>query len=212
MNLVRVRTRRRALLLVACAALAGATVAQGSLNLARGSSAPVLSLADGTVVEGASARLLRGLDWLAADVVTSELEADGTYTVWWVLFNNPSGCSPLPDDPARPVCDEDDIFGEDGALDPNPRARVSLAWGGGNVADGDGRAVFNALLRAGEAPGEVLVGSGLERENGLRAEVHVVLRGHGPADAARLWAQINSFEADCEACGEVQAAVFPPAP
>lgn len=204
---------RMGLVLVSAAGLLAnlPAAAQGSVNLARGSEAALVSTADGSPVEGATAYLLRGLDWLAADLRTSGLEPGGTYTVWWVLFNNPGGCSPLPnEDPGVPVCNEDDVLDANGNLAPNPTARVSLLWGGGSLADADGRAVFGVVLRAGQPPGEVLLGSGLERQNGLRAEVHLVLRGHGPADAPRLAAQLTSFEMDCEVCSNDQAAIFPP--
>ncbi len=164
----------------------------------------------GGVLDGAWAKLLRTDDAVAMQIATYELEPGSAYTVWWVVFNNPGACSPVPDgDPSIPACGEDDVLNPDGELSPNPLARVSILWAAGGMAGMDGKAAFSAVLEEGNAPGEVLVGSGLE--DARKAEVHLVVRTHGQPSMDRLHAQLSSFElTGCDACEDVQDAVFLP--
>jgi hypothetical protein len=54
--------------------------------------------------------------------------------------------------------------------------------------------------------------AGLDRGNGLAAEVHLVVRSHGPVLAGLADAQLGSFTGACppNVCANQQAAVFAP--
>ena len=147
--------------------------------------------------------LIRTDEGIAMDLQTDDLEPNAPYTVWWVVFNTPEGCSE--------ACNADDVSGENG---PNPDAGVSVLWATSNVSDAHGRSVFSAYLPEGQPLGQVTVGSGLE--DARNAEVHLVIRSHGAADMDRLYTQLNSFEptpdkgGTCEVCANVQFSIHMP--
>lgn len=138
-------------------------------------------------------------------LISEALTPDDAYTLWWVIFNQPDGCAG--------DCDEDDVLDADGNLDPNPAADVSVLFADGRLAVGSTGA-FAAQLAEGEQPGEVLTGSGLTNARG--AEVHLVVRSHGPAVDDLLDEQLSTFAGGCEiaggpnTCADVQFAVHQP--
>lgn len=131
-----------------------------------------------------SATLKRGTDWIEVDIRTSGLPA-GAYTVWWVIFDTPAGCS---DD-----CGEDDLFNED--------ANVSAFFATGGVVDEEGTATFVARHRVGGGLGEPdiqhILGDGSLDPS--RAEIHNVIKYHGPAsgDPETLQAQLSTLGGSC---------------
>lgn len=131
------------------------------------------------------ATLERGEDWIEATIETSGLPA-GAYTVWWVVFDTPDGCSE--------TCDEDDLL--------NPDASVSVFWATGGVVDTDGTATFSARYRVGDDLGEQdaqqILGDGSLDPS--RAEVHNIIKYHGPAssDPATLRSQTTTLLGECE--------------
>jgi hypothetical protein len=138
---------------------------------------------------------LLGVDWTTGDAST----------VWFVVFNNPDEC----DD----GCGEDEVLKAAGELeDPgNNAAGVGVHFGNGHVAGGEG---FHsaARLKEGDMSG-LLFGMGLK--DAMTAEVHAVLRSHGPADeltGQQLSAALHSVDGGCEVniCGDAQAAIFKP--
>lgn len=161
----------------------------------------VFRFVDASAVDGSASHLIRTDDAIAMEVSTDGLVANAPYTAWWVIFNTPAGCS---DD-----CGEDDIFAEDGSMDLNPDATISILFADGAVTDANGAARFSALLEEGRPLGEVLAGPGLTDAQG--AEVHLVVRAHGALDADRLWEQLTTFEMECPACEDVQFVVYKPA-
>lgn len=130
------------------------------------------------------ATLKRGGDWIQVNIQTSGLPA-GAYTVWWVIFDTPSGCSGS--------CGEDDLF--------NPDANVSVFWATGGVVPRSGVASFRARHRAGESLGEPgtqhILGDGSLDPS--RAEIHNVIKYHGPAsnDPDTLASQIHTLQGGC---------------
>jgi hypothetical protein len=190
-------------LALAAIVLTGAAAAQHDV-----STSDVIRFADAGAVEGASSTLLRGADAIAVVVRTSDLAPAAPYTLWWVVFNEPQAC-------LGGVCDEDDIFNADGTLNLNAEADISILYADGLLTDAAGGAAFSAVLVAGSALGEVVVGPGLR--DTATAEVHVVVRSHGPLEPGRAYEQFTTFEAhpiiggDCAACADEQFAVHPPA-
>jgi hypothetical protein len=182
------------------------SAASQSPELAVVQSSSVHAFADMGVVEGSTSSLTRFESAVAMELRTSGLEASAPYTVWWVVFNSPEGCSE--------ACGEDDIFNADGSLNLNPDATISILWADGGLTDGDGAAAFSGVLPVGDAPGQIVVGDGLL--DAARAEVHLVVRAHGDLDLDRAYEQLHTFEAHpaiggpCDACFDVQFAVYAP--
>lgn len=144
-------------------------------------------------VEGASI-LARSAKGVRATVNTSGLDADASYSIWWVVFNHPEHCID--------GCDEGDF--------EIPEVESSVLWASGFVTGPDGTANVDFELRKLRAPGEVLFGPGLLRP--MDAEIHVVLRTHGPRVAGDVARQISSFDGECDpaVCWDQQAAIHVP--
>ena len=179
----------------------------------------VYKFADGSAVDGGSATLVRTKSGVTAIINADDLDSDTTYTLWWVIFNNPREC----ENPVEGLtnCGEADLllFGGDAAIDS------SVLYAAGNVTGGTGLASFGAHLEEGFLPtgnGQVAWGPGLVEAN--KAEVHLVIRSHGPVQPELEVEQISSFGAGCTAetdpsgtgpegpfaCVDQQFAVFVP--
>ncbi len=172
--------------------------------------------ADGTDTGGDSF-LTRTEGMLLASVEAAGLEPGDVYTVWWVVFNNPAGCSAS--------CGEDDIF-----VDGDPAkglnvagveaAQIGIGNATGNIAKSDGTAEFGARLKRndGDASGHQILfpagldGDGVLTASGNDAEVHLVIQGHGQARGGnQLLSQLTYFEAGCTPfCEDVQFSVHLP--
>jgi hypothetical protein len=212
-----------ALALVSALALAGAaTLAAGSVShtkLVRFFAAQSVP-ADGSIVKGSSATLKRDESAVWVRVNTTEL-LPGAYTNWWVIFNNPSACT----DP----CDLDDLFN----LTQRAAVQSSVLFGAGGVVRHTGVGHFVAHLEEGvlpTGPGQVGFGPGLLNAEG--AEIHYLIRYHGPAsaDPVILQKQVSHIAGGCFnlaptpgqpgndpvvahrlfPCYDIQAAMFPP--
>jgi len=157
--------------------------------------ANVVAFPTGTPVSGA-ATMFRSKQAIEVRIATSGLDANAAYTVWWIIFNNPAGCVG--------GCGEDDLG--------NPNARASVFYAVGFVTGNDGTANVAANLKTGALPAglDVLLGSGLEPGKGLRAEIHLVVRSHGPIVPGMVAQQISTFDPACTVCADQQAVVFPP--
>ncbi len=150
-------------------------------------------------------------------VHASELDPNAAYTLWAVVFNNPSECITAPDSPTR--CGLADL-----TATPNP-VEASAFVIGGSITGDDGTANISAHLQSGVLPEgtDVLWGiggrndngvmPGLRADNGLLAEIHYVLRTHGITIAGSAAEQISMLNGGCppNTCSNQQAAAFPPA-
>ena len=158
-----------------------------------------------------TSKLVRTLDGISMNIDTMDLPV-GAYSTWWVVFNNPAGCS-------DGICGENDVLPPPG----NPDASVSVLWGTGGTVGPDRMGHFSANLAVGEVPGQLLFGDGVT--NPMGAEVHVIVRYHGPTiwdDANIFHAQITDFGGACTAdsslgfgvgtfgCYDAQVAVHQP--
>jgi hypothetical protein len=126
-------------------------------------------------------------------------ETDTAVTMWFAVFNNPDAC--IAGGPG--VCGTPDL--------QNAAAQPALVYGSGQRVRGEGPVSFAASLTKGSTLGAQL-GSGLL--DPAKAEIHVVLRSHGPVlpDVAQLDEQISAFNGGCppNACGNLQVAVHRP--
>ena len=169
--------------------------------------APLQFFADGSAAGGKST-LVRDGD---AGTVTSKISAKNlspgaVYTYWYVIFNNPELCS-------DGLCGEDDIFiGGNPENGPNvaqiEAVGIAALGGNGEIANRGGNATFTGGLIEGTTGGlNVLLGPGglidlgpgmLRVGNAMTAEIHIVLRNHGPPlTGADLWEQLNTFVGNC---------------
>jgi hypothetical protein len=136
-------------------------------------------------IKGSSAKLTRGDGVVWIRVNTTGLPA-GAYTNWWVIFNNPDACN-------ADGCGGDDFFpgGE-----YNAAVSPSVLFATGGVVTDNGVGHFRAHLEENDTSGEVLFGPGLTTAEG--AEIHYIVRYHGPAGAGDvLTAQTTTFGGGC---------------
>lgn len=150
-------------------------------------------------------------------VHASELDPHTVYTLWAVVFNNPSECTT--DSASLTRCGLPDLM----AI-PNP-AEASAFIVGGLLTGDDGIANIQAHIQSGPLPEgtAVLTGvggandngvvPGLREGNGLLAEIHFVLRTHGSAIVGRVAEQISMGNGGCppNECANQQSVMFPPA-
>lgn len=164
----------------------------------------VITFGGSSVIPAAGATLSRNNDGVYAAISTSGITPGHVVTLWWVFFNSPKAC-------AAAVCAPPDLN--------NPEVNGSLQYGGGYLVGVNGRADFGGYLGAGDNTGFYLLpmfpnmpnpAPGLVNPKG--AEVHLVIRDHGPAsaDPAILHEQLSSFPGGCSLypCANIQAAIF----
>jgi hypothetical protein len=192
-----------------------AVLTSGALSAAHAASpttshSDVISFADASAVPGGASILVRGAGHVATILTTSDLAPLSPYTMWWVVFNEPSSCT-------GGVCDTDDLFFSDGTMNVNQAARISILYGDGLLTDASGGGSFSAVLFVGGALGEVVLGEGLL--DASAAEIHLVVRAHGAlaSHLGQAFVQLNTFEphpllgGTCVTCRDEQFAVHPAA-
>ena len=135
----------------------------------------------GDPVPGAVAWLVATEDGLTTIVTTSELPPGDAVTVWWVVFNNPEACEAHPE-----PCGMDDMGVEEVAAE--------VTYAAGTVIDDAGNGTFVGYHPLGNSEQEWF-GNGLT--NPLGAEVHLVIRTHGPVIEDRVAEMIGTFRGGC---------------
>ncbi|MFU8832437.1 MAG: hypothetical protein ACNA7J_09810 [Wenzhouxiangella sp.] len=161
----------------------------------------VFSFVDREPVENAASVLTRSVKGVSYTIDTTRLEPEAAYTIWAVIFNNPEQCMGT-------ICSSDD-FGD-------PTVEASVFWTLGRVTDASGQATFTANIIAGETPegeGRTLFGDGLINPN--KAEIHFIVRSHGPVenlDGEVLDAALTTVDGGCEVnvCDDQQFSVHLP--
>ena len=186
----------------------------------------VLTFADGEAVDGATARLTRSAEALATRTDTRDLDHRHVMTLWWVVFNHPEHCEHGEGDVS---CGEGDLFeGSEGPTGVEP----SCMYADGSLVGGNGHARFADRLAVGEARDSCidffvdlvpdLQGADHGLTNPEGAEVHLVVRSHGPRIPGKVAEQRSTFAGGCEdfleagatrelapgECSDLQFAVF----
>lgn len=122
-------------------------------------------------------------------------------TLWWVIFNNPDEC--------EDGCSADDLG--------NPAVAASVVYASGQISRGNGkvRLVASLFEQADGFADELIAGPGLIDAEG--AEIHLVVRSHGPKLGGGYLEQITRFaDAGCQElggpneCRDIQFSVHPP--
>ncbi len=173
------------------------------------------SQGDVKVANAGGARLIRSTDGIFVNLEAQNLRRNHAYTMWIVAINAPQNCSQQPC-PASDVMQNTDVV------------QADLGYGDGAVAGDDGTARFAAFQPTGAMP-HSWFGRGLMD---TAAEIHVVIRDHGPLIQGREADMLGTFREGCNAesvaetlpataqgdgtpgaytCANVQAAIFMPA-
>lgn len=153
----------------------------------RKSTSDVRMLSDGSVIPDARSRLIRTGEGVTMVLRTSELPDRNAVTVWWVIFNKPENCT-RGQAPFR--CGEGDLG------DNNTQPSVMFA--AGSVSSANGKASFGGHLSAGDTEGcqtGLPCGEGLTDPMG--ADIHLIVRDHGPIIPELLHEQISTFGGGC---------------
>ena len=149
----------------------------------------MLFVGDKSVVKDGVAALTRLKNGLSMRFDT-RLEPGDAVTVWWVIFDDPAKCS-------DGACGSDD--------------ERSMIRADGHVVDSTGSALFKASLAVGDVS-EATRGTGLK--DPMAAEIHLVIRTHGPAVPGKIDPMIYELEGGCggdpDPCANIQFAVFKP--
>jgi hypothetical protein len=155
------------------------------------STSDVWWFSNGMAVADASSTLVRTDSGISLSLRTNGLPRGDAVTVWWVIFNNPEACT-AGEEPFR--CGEPDIF--------EPAVEASVQYAGGHVVGG-GRYAVGSYLAEGDTSGCALAALNLACAGLIDArvaDVHLVVRTHGPALPEFLRDQFKSFGG---ACGNV---------
>lgn len=170
---------------------------------------PILEEVTGTSV------LRRTKNGLTINYKSNELMPGHAYTMWWVIFNNPEACATQP-------CSMDDFMNEE--------VKTVLLYGAGHLVGQSGKGNFSSHIKVGDDTGSIneLLGlpevDGLMEGNAFTAEVHMILRSHGPAIPGQINEQISTFPGGCEVdfepfteipdeegeCGDVEMSIHLP--
>ncbi len=151
---------------------------------------------DGVGVVGSAGTLFRTKKAVEVHLATSGLDANSSYTVWWVVWNDPSACGTNP-------CGLADLGGPGN----------SVFYAAGFVTDSSGTANVTAHLSSGKLPDgiTVLIPGGLHKKNGFDAELHMIVQSHGPIWPGRVSEQIGEFFGACNpVCVDQIAIIFLP--
>lgn len=147
------------------------------------SHAPVLTFE--SMTEVGSSRLVRTTRGYSVNLSTTGLQAGHAVTLWAVIFNKPEQCAASP-------CMEPDIF--------NPMVMADVVYTAGHVVGGSGQATFAGHRNEGDASGSILPalgGMAIGLMDARTAEIHFVVRDHGPILPGMVDEMISTFGAGC---------------
>jgi hypothetical protein len=154
------------------------------------STAPVIHLSDFTPVAGASSKIVRNDNGVTVSVSTTV--DPGTYTMWMLLWNDPSLCDGSP----GLVCDP--------AVDPLD----CVLFTAGHVVGNNGTLNYTGHRGVFDSSGAIgpPCANGLTNPQG--AAIHLIIRSHGPKLPGQVNLQISTVGGGCDVnvCDDVQAA------
>jgi hypothetical protein len=144
-------------------------------------------------------RLFRDKRGVRVEIVTSGLDIDAVYTVWWVIFNDPNACATTPCGPADAM---------------NPATIPGVMWADGFHASSAGIGSMTASLLENDVSGEQAPFAANTLQNAAKAEIHMVLKSHGlpAANIADIFRQVTTSEGGpaCMACADTHFAIHQP--
>jgi hypothetical protein len=139
----------------------------------------------------------------------SGLDASATYTLWWIIFNNPEECTT---GAAPALCGEGDLNPDRDGEGVNPVDR-GVRNASGFITGTAGTANTRARLKEGPSPtGPAMAGFG-QLNDSVGAEIHIVVQTHGAPLAGSVDQQMTVPNASCNTvCEDQFAIVFLPVP
>lgn len=142
----------------------------------------------GVAVPGSVSSLVAFEEGVSLSLTTNGLEPGHAVTVWWVVFNNPEHCM---NGEAPMLCGEGDLLiaGGDEAVEGTVLAAT------GHIIGPDGAGHFDAYLATGDTT--AVMGDGPGLTNPLGAEIHLVIRTHGPPQSGLVGDQVQTFGGGC---------------
>lgn len=159
------------------AALIVIALALPALLFTQGQRADVQPFEEGAAITGTSG-ISRGSEAVSIWARTEGLTPGHVVTMWFLIFNNPSGCATSP-------CTGGDLG--------NEAAEGSVIYADGAIVGGNGIA-HHAGRRNYGYNGIVLFGDGLTTAN---AEIHIVLRSHGEQLTGMVASQMTTLNGGC---------------
>jgi hypothetical protein len=154
------------------------------------STAPVVTLPGFAVVAGASSKIVRNDNGVTVSVSTTV--NPGTYTMWMLLWNDPS------------LCDGGDGLVCNPAFDPLD----CVLFTAGHVVGNNGTLNYTGHRRVFDSSGAIgpPCANGLTNPQG--AAIHLIIRSHGPKLPGQVNLQISTVGGGCDVndCADVQAA------
>jgi len=173
---------------------------------------PILGIVTGT------STLHRNSSGITVNYKTTGLTPGYAYTIWWVIWNNPGECL------TPNGCGDDADFGNAEAVG------VDVLYAAGHVVGKSGVGNFSARLNVDDDSQSIndLFGlppaGGLQSGNTYSAEVHLVLRSHGPMIPGEVNEQISGYLGGCTTflgvfneipdevgeCGDIEFAIHSP--
>ena len=149
---------------------------------------PVYNFADlpDDLTKVGTSKLIRTEDQLGVKLHTTGLVKHQVITVWWVIFNNPEYCEDTP-------CGMPDLFDEN--------VQPACLYADGDIVSGNGNSRYQGRLNIGDERDSCLdffggVDYGLQ--NPETAEVHFVVRSHGPLIPGMVPEMRSTFAGGCE--------------
>lgn len=148
------------------------------------SKAPVLTFSDGAEV--GSSLLVRNEGGVAVRLRTTGWDPGTALTLWIVIFNDPSACATSP-------CGEPDLF--------VPEVQADVLYTAGHVVGGSGETTFAGRRKVGDTSGSlfaILTGGPTPGLLDARtAEIHLIVRTHGPVIPELMPDMIRTFGGGC---------------
>lgn len=173
---------------VVVSTLSGLTAQAGPASI---STAPVVELPGLALVAGAGSKIVRNDNGVTVSVNTTV--DPGTYTMWMLLWNDPSLCG-----------------GGDGLVCNPTMGDVPecVLFAVGHVVGNNGTLKYSGHRGLFDNSGAIgpPCASGLTNPQG--AAVHLIIRSHGPKLPGQVNLQISTFGGGCDVneCADVQAA------
>lgn len=148
-------------------------------------------------IDGAHATLYTNDEGAMAWITTSRIEVGHAVSLWWVVFNYPEYCIDS--------CNDDDFYGNAGITGASMIGAMGTV-----VTNPDEIKLFSHIDAGDESIADI--GPGLL--NPRTAEIHLVLRDHGPANPEILMEQLSTYLGGCDPkpphdpCEDIQFAIF----
>lgn len=157
------------------------TIAAGSANAANTKEENVYQFGSNDVV--GTSTLMRSPSGVSYSIETygpgdgSALDGHMT-TAWLVVFNQPENCTAEGGTNGHPACSLDDVMN---AMSGGPNApQIDVLYGAGNVIGNGAQAHFAGYKRVGDLNKSTF---GIGLLDSKQAEIHLVVRSHGPLAA-----------------------------